>query len=299
MKNTTIHTLSDEVRPSRRGVNCGMPFGYSRRTLLASPYIIWVIGFTVIPLGLIFKYALTSREGGFSLENISAIFDPIHLKAMIFSLEIAIGCTLLCILLSYPLVMALRYLNMGKQSFVMFIWILPMWMNFILRILAWQMILSNNGILNFLLTKLGLEALPLANSGAAVMIGVVYDYLPYMVLPIFNAVAEIDEDIIEAAKDLGANGFTVFRRIIFPLSLPGLLSGIVMVFVPSMTSFVISDILGGGKMQLIGNVIEQEFTKSSNWNLGSGLSVSLMIFVLLSMAFTMRNDVEGKGSAIW
>lgn len=174
-----------------------------------------------------------------------------------------------------------------------------MWMNFILRILAWQMILSNNGILNFILTKLGLHALPLANTGAAVMIGVVYDYFPYMVLPIFNAVAEIDEDIIEAAKDLGANGFTVFRRIIFPLSIPGLLSGIVMVFVPSMTSFVISDILGGGKLQLIGNVIEQEFTKSSNWNLGSGLSVSLMIFVLLSMAFTMKNDGEGKGSAIW
>lgn len=271
----------------------------SRRTFLASPYIVWVIGFTVIPLGLIFKYALTGREGGFSLENISAIFDPIHMKAMLFSLEIAIGCTLLCILLSYPLVMALKHLNMGKQKFVMFIWILPMWMNFILRILAWQMILSNNGILNFILTKLGLEALPLANTGAAVMIGVVYDYFPYMVLPIFNAVAEIDEDIIEAAKDLGANGFTVFRRIIFPLSIPGLLSGIVMVFVPSMTSFVISDILGGGKLQLIGNVIEQEFTKSSNWNLGSGLSVSLMIFVLLSMAFTMKNDGEGKGSAIW
>ena len=271
----------------------------NRRTLLASPYIVWVIGFTVIPLGVIFKYALTGREGGFSLENISAIFDPIHLKAMLFSLEIAVGCTLLCILLSYPLVMALKALNMGRQSFVMFIWILPMWMNFILRILARQMILSNNGILNFILTKMGLEALPLANTGAAVMIGVVYDYLPYMVLPIFNAVAEIDEDIIEAAKDLGANGFTVFRRIIFPLSIPGLLSGIVMVFVPSMTSFVISDILGGGKLQLIGNVIEQEFTKSSNWNLGSGLSVSLMIFVLLSMAFTTKNDVEGKGSAIW
>lgn len=131
------------------------------------------------------------------------------------------------------------------------------------------------------------------------MIGVVYDYLPYMVLPIFNAVAEIDEDIIEAAKDLGANGFTVFRKIIFPLSVPGLLSGIVMVFVPSMTSFVISDILGGGKLQLIGNIIEQEFTKSANWNLGSGLSVSLMIFVLISMAFTTKNEVEGKGSAIW
>ncbi|MCI9154486.1 ABC transporter permease [Lachnospiraceae bacterium] len=271
----------------------------NRRTWLSSPYIIWVIGFTVIPLGVIFKYALTSREGGVSLENIVAIFDSIHLKAMVFSLEIAIGCTLICILLSYPLVLALRYLGMGRQGFTMFILILPMWMNFILRILAWQMILSNNGILNFLLTRLGMDALPLANTGTAIMIGVVYDYLPYMVLPIFNAVAEIDEDIIEAARDLGANGFTVFRKIIFPLSIPGLLSGIVMVFVPSMTSFVISDILGGGKLQLIGNIIEQEFTKSSNWNLGSGLSVSLMIFVLISMAFTTKNDVEGKGSAIW
>ncbi len=271
----------------------------NRRTWLSSPYIIWVIGFTVIPLGVIFKYALPSREGGVSLENIVAIFDSIHLKAMVFSLEIAIGCTLICILLSYPLVLALRYLGMGRQGFTMFILILPMWMNFILRILAWQMILSNNGILNFLLTRLGMDALPLANTGTAIMIGVVYDYLPYMVLPIFNAVAEIDEDIIEAARDLGANGFTVFRKIIFPLSIPGLLSGIVMVFVPSMTSFVISDILGGGKLQLIGNIIEQEFTKSSNWNLGSGLSVSLMIFVLISMAFTTKNDVEGKGSAIW
>ena len=141
----------------------------NRRTWLSSPYIIWVIGFTVIPLGVIFKYALTSREGGGSLENIVAIFDPIHLKAMVFSLEIAIGCTLICILLSYPLVLALRYLGMGRQGFTMFILILPMWMNFILRILAWQMILSNNGILNFLLTRLGMDALPLANTGTAIM----------------------------------------------------------------------------------------------------------------------------------
>lgn len=131
------------------------------------------------------------------------------------------------------------------------------------------------------------------------MIGMVYDYLPYMILPIYNAIAEIDEDVIEAAKDLGANGMTVFRKIILPLSVPGLMSGVVMVFVPSMTSFVVADILGGGKLQLIGNIIEQEFTRSMDWNLGSGLSVSLMIFVLISMAFTMKNDPEGKDSAIW
>lgn len=271
----------------------------NKRSWLSSPYIIWIIGFTVIPMIMIFRYAFTNEDGSFTFSQITAILDPIHLKALIFSLEIAIGSTVICILLSYPLVMAMKRLNLGKQGFALFILILPMWMNFILRILAWQMILSNNGILNFLLQKVGLEPLAIANSGTAIMIGMVYDYLPYMVLPIFNAIAEIDEDIIEAAKDLGAGSVTIFRKIIFPLSIPGLLSGIVMVFVPSMTSFVVSDILGGGKFQLVGNIIEQEFTKSMNWHLGSGLSVSLMIFVLISMAFTMKQEGEGKGSAIW
>lgn len=272
---------------------------FNRRTLLAAPYIVWIIGFTVIPLAMILKYAFTTRQGELTFSNILAAFDPIHLKAVIFSFEIAIASTLICILLAYPLVMALRYLNLGKQGFTLFILILPMWMNFILRILAWQVILSNNGVLNFLLTAIGLKPLEIANSGMSIMIGVVYDYLPFMTLPIYNAISEIDEDIIEAAKDLGANGFTVFRKVILPLSVPGLLSGIVMVFVPSMTSFVISDILGGGKLQLIGNIIEQEFTKSSNWNLGAGLSITLMVFVLISMTFTTKNDAQGKGSAIW
>lgn len=271
----------------------------NKRSWLASPYVVWIVGFTVIPMIMIFRYALISPEGDFTFSQVTAILNPVHLKALVFSLEIAIGSTLICILLSYPLVLAMRRLNLGRQGFALFILILPMWMNFILRVLAWQMILSRNGILNFILQKIGLEPLMIANSGTAIMIGMVYDYLPYMVLPIFNAIAEIDEDIIEAAKDLGAGGFTIFRKIIFPLSVPGLLSGIVMVFVPSMTSFVVSDILGGGKLQLIGNIIEQEFTKSMNWNLGSGLSVSLMIFVLISMAFTMKHDTEGKGSAIW
>lgn len=271
----------------------------NKRSWLAAPYLIWIIGFTVIPMVMIFRYALTGEDGGVTFSQILAIFDPVHLKALVFSLQIAIGSTLICILLSYPLVLAMKRLNLGKQGFALFILILPMWMNFILRILAWQMILSKNGILNFLLQKMGLEPLAIANSGTAILIGMVYDYLPYMVLPIFNAIAEIDEDIIDAAKDLGAGSLTIFRKIIFPLSVPGLLSGIVMVFVPSMTSFVVSDILGGGKLQLVGNIIEQEFTKSMNWNLGSGLSVSLMIFVLISMAFTMKHDGEGKGSAIW
>lgn len=272
---------------------------FNKRVILSSPYLLWVIGFTIIPMLVIFKYAFWGADGSFTLENITAIADGIHLKAVIFSLEIAFGCTVLCVLLSYPLVMALRRLKLGKKGISLFILILPMWMNFILRVLALQLILSNNGIINMILGWFNIEPLSIANTWVAIMIGVVYDYFPFMALPIYNAISEIDDDIIDAAKDLGAGGMTVFWKIIVPLSKPGLLSGVVMVFVPSMTSFVISDILGGGKLQLIGNVIEQEFTKSMNWNLGSGLSVALMIFVLISMAFTMRNDEEGKRSAIW
>lgn len=271
----------------------------NRRSFLAAPYAIWIAAFTVLPLIVIFRYALTDGDGAFTLANVTAIFSPIHLKALVFSLEIAVGCTFFCVLLAYPMVLAMRHLGMAKQGFSLFLIILPMWMNFILRILAWQMILSNNGILNFLLGKLGIGPLSIANTGTALMIGVIYDYLPYMILPIYNAIMEIDEDIIEAARDLGANGFTVFWRVMLPLSVPGLMSGIVMVFVPSMTSFVVSDILGGGKLQLIGNVIEQEFITSSDWHMGSGLSVALMVFVLIGMAFTTKNDVEGRESAIW
>lgn len=261
------------------------------RELLASPYFIWSVGFTVIPLIVILRYAFTNAGGAFTFENILAIGDSINRKAFLFSLEIALICTLLCILLAYPLVMVVRRLHISRRAFMLFFLILPMWMNFILRLLAWQMILSSNGILNFALQALGLKPLDIANTWTAIIIGVVYDYFPFMMLPIFNAIADIPEDVIEAAKDLGAGPLTVFTRIIFPLSIPGLKSGITIVFVPSMTSFVVADILGGGKLQLIGNIIEQEFTRSSNWNLGSGLSVALMVFVFISMAFTIKDDV--------
>ena len=252
----------------------------------------------VIPLIVILRYAFTNAGGAFTFENILAIGDSINRKAFLFSLEIALICTLLCILLAYPLVMVVRHLHISRRAFMLFFLILPMWMNFILRLLAWQMILSSNGILNFALQALGLKPLDIANTWTAIIIGVVYDYFPFMMLPIFNAIADIPEDVIEAAKDLGAGPLTVFTRIIFPLSIPGLKSGITIVFVPSMTSFVVADILGGGKLQLIGNIIEQEFTRSSNWNLGSGLSVALMVFVFISMAFTIKDDVVKEDSGL-
>ncbi|MBO4374428.1 MAG: ABC transporter permease [Lachnospiraceae bacterium] len=264
-----------------------------KRSALAGPYVIWAVGFTVIPLLVIIKYALFDRSGAFTLSNILAIFDPVHLRALVFSLEIALGCTAICIILAYPLVLAISRLRFARSGFMLVILILPMWMNFILKLLAWQMILSSNGVLNMIISALGITGFDISNTPLSIMIGVIYEYFPYMVLPVFDAVVAIDADVIEAARDLGAKKSTVFWKIIFPLSLPGLMSGITMVFVPSMTSFVTADILGGGKLQLVGNIIEQEFIQSMNWNLGSGLSVALMIFILISMTFTVnRNERE-------
>ena len=171
-------------------------------------------------------------------------------------------------------------------------------MNFLLRTMAWQLILSNNGVLNTLLGFLHLPKVHIIYTFQAVLIGMVYDFLPFMILPIYNSLSSIGDDVVEAGKDLGASYFTILRKIIFPLSLPGVISGITMVFVPSMTSFVISNILGGSNTLLIGNIIEQEFSTSMNWNLGSGLSIALMIFVLISMMFTVKND-GGKESSVW
>ena len=172
-------------------------------------------------------------------------------------------------------------------------------MNFLLRTMAWQLILSNNGVLNTLLGFLHLPKVHIIHTFQAVLIGMVYDFLPFMILPIYNSLSSIGDDVVEAGKDLGASYFTILRKIIFPLSLPGVISGITMVFVPSMTSFVISNILGGSNTLLIGNIIEQEFTYNFNWNLGSGLSFVLLVFTLISMGLMSVFDKSEGGTNIW
>jgi hypothetical protein len=168
-------------------------------------------------------------------------------------------------------------------------------MNFLLRTLAWQTLLEKTGVINSVLRFLSLPTLDIINTDAAIILGMVYNFLPFMVLPIFNSLSRMDQDLINAARDLGANNVKTFCRIIFPLSLPGVISGITMVFVPALTTFVISSLLGGSKILLIGNVIEQEFTQASNWNLGSGLSMVLMLFIILSMIVTAIFDKDGEG----
>lgn len=268
------------------------------RKSLSYPYIIWIIGFTIIPLIFIFGKALTGSDGSFTMENLLAIADPIHRKALFASVELAFIATAICILLAYPLALLLRGSNVSNQKLMLFILILPMWMNFILRILALQMLISNNGIINFILTHLGFNPLQMINTKGAIVFGMVYDYLPYMILPILNAITAIPEDYIEASKDLGGGRWQTFRKIILPLSLPGVGSGITMVFVPSMTEFVIANILGGGKILLLGNVIEQEFITSMNWNLGSGLSMSLMIFIVITTLLLGNKNSNDRGFAL-
>ena len=270
-----------------------------KRQLLTGPYLVWIIGFTVLPILMILYYAFTTSRGSFTLDNIAVIAEPIHVKSLLLSIRLALECTGICLLLSYPLAMILNSLKIKRQSFVVFIFVLPMWMNFMLRILAWQMLLSNNGIINSVLQSLGLGGLQILNTPTAVVFGMVYDFLPFMILPIYNSMVRIRKDVIEAARDLGANSIIVFFRIIVPLTLSGVISGIIMVFVPALTSFVISDVLGGGKVLLIGNVIEQAFMQGMDWNLGSGLSIVLMIFVVASMMFMNSHTKETEEAAVW
>lgn len=265
----------------------------NKKTLLAFPYLFWSVGFIIIPLCMIFFYGFTDKTFGFTLENIAAIAQSENIKALLISLLLSFIATLLCVILAYPLSLILSQSGIKQSGFMIFIFILPLWMNFLLRTLAWQTLLEKNGVINMILNFLRLPALNIINTPYAIVLGMVYNFLPFMVLPVYNALCKIDPNVIHAARDLGANSFQTFTRVTFPLSIPGLISGITMVFVPALTTFVISDMLGGGKILLIGNVIEQEFKQANNWHTGSGLSVVLMIFILFGMALSAKYDKEG------
>lgn len=267
------------------------------RKLLAGPYLFWAVSFIIIPLIMIIYYGLTNSDGQFTWYNLAQITNQENLKSLGLALLLSLISTVVCLLLAYPLAIILSEISMNQTSFIVLIFILPMWMNFLLRTLAWQNLLEKNGVINVILNFLHLPELAIINTPYAIVLGMVYNFLPFMVLPIYNVLSKIDRDVISAAKDLGANNTQTFLRITLPLSIPGIISGITMVFVPSLTTFVISDLLGGSKILLIGNVIEQEFKQGSNWNVGSGLSLVLMIFIIASMALIAKYDKDGEGNA--
>ena len=268
------------------------------KKLLSLPFLFWSALFIIIPLCMVFYYGLTDKTGAFTLENILAITMAEHAKALWQSIVLSVISTVICLLLAYPLAMILCNMNVNQNSFTVLIFILPMWMNFLLRTLAWQTLLEKTGVLNSLLVFFHLPTLNIINTPSAIVLGMVYNFLPFMVLPIYNVLVKIDKNVVNAARDLGANGFQTFMKIILPLSTPGVISGITMVFVPALTTFVISKILGGSKILLIGNIIEQEFTQTGNWNLGSGLSIVLMLFIIFNMVISAVTDKEGEASAL-
>ena len=268
------------------------------KKLFSAPFIVFMICGTPIPACVIAYYGFTDRSGAFTWTNVVAMATGQHAKALGLSLLLAFISTAICLLLAFPLGLILKGTKLGRKGFMIFVFILPMWMNFLLRTMAWQVLLEKNGIINSFLAAIGLPQLTIINTAAAVVLGMVYDYLPFMVLPIYNAIVRIDKHLIEAAYDLGAQKRTVLAKIIIPLSVPGIVSGVTMVFVPSLTTLAISTMLGGGKVNLIGNIIEQEFTASSNWNLGSGLSLVMMIFIVISMALIEKFDRNGEGNVI-
>ena len=267
----------------------------NKRKLLTGPYLVWAVAFILIPLAVVLYYGLTNSDGQFTFENILAIGTVENFKALCLSLLLSLISTLICLLLAYPLAMMLSDMKVSQTSFMVLLFILPMWMNFLLRTMAWQTLLEKNGVINQILSFFHLPSIQIINTPWAIILGMVYNFLPFMVLPLYNVLSKIDKDVILAARDLGATPVYTFRKIIFPLSLPGVISGITMVFVPALTTFVISDLLGGSKILLIGNVIDRQFQQGSNWHVGSGLSLVLMIFILLSMFLTGKYDKNGEG----
>lgn len=270
----------------------------NHKRYLAGPYLFWSVSFVVIPLLVIVYYAFTNDEGGFTFANLAQITTQENLKALGISLLLSFFSTVVCLILAYPLAMILSARNMNQSSFIVLIFILPMWMNFLLRTMAWQTLLEKTGVINSILNFLHLPALEIINTPYAIILGMVYNFLPFMVLPIYNVLIKIDKDVVNAARDLGANPVQTFLKITLPLSIPGVISGITMVFVPALTTFVISDLLGGGKILLIGNVIEQSFKQNSNWHVGSGLSLVLMVFIIASMALVAKYDKGEEGAIL-
>ena len=262
-------------------------FNKGLRNVLLTPFLIWAGLFIFIPLIFIIWYGITDDEWQFSLGNMGLIFQRGYLDALELSILLALISTVICLVLAYPLCLILTENKRDNATIISLLFILPLWMNSLLSTMAWQTILEGNGIINQFMRLLNLPDLQMINTSGAIVLGMVYNYLPYMVLPLYITLTKIDKRILEAARDLGANSWQTFTKIILPLSIPGAISGITMVFIPALTTFVISALLGGGKLLLIGNIIEQEFTFQYDWHVGCALSVILMIFIVLNMLLTV------------
>ncbi|MDD7353270.1 MAG: ABC transporter permease [Peptoniphilaceae bacterium] len=248
-------------------------------------YLFWGLVFIVLPLFLILAHALSSNTNladfSFTLDNFARFFEPLYVKILITSIILAAVSTLFCLVIGYPVAYIISKMSEKVRNNLILVFIIPMWMNFLLRTYAWLTLLGNNGLINKFIGLFGLGPWDLMYNSKAIMIGMVYNFLPFMVLPIYTVLLKMDQKLIEAAKDLGANDFKVFVKVIFPLSLPGIYTGITMVFIPAISTFVVPNLLGGNNFYLIGNLIEKQFTFTGDWGFGSAISMVLIVIMFL------------------
>lgn len=275
-----------------------------KSSLAAYPYIVWSALFIVVPLLMILFFSLTTDSGSgyqFSLENFERLINPQYIKIFSRSISLALISTAVCLIIGYPVAYIISKMPENRRNLLIMLFILPMWMNFLLRTYAWLPILGKNGLINTFLGNFGISPIQFLYTNGAILLGMIYNFLPFMILPIYTVLSKIDQNLINAASDLGANKKEIFIKVIFPLSVPGVISGITMVFMPAVSTFVISRLLGGGKEMLIGNVIEQQFTTMSDWHFGSALAIILMILILISMALMSKfdEDISEGGGNLW
>lgn len=264
---------------------------------LAAPHIVWTVLFIVVPLIFVAVYAFTDRQMNFTFDNILDFFTPEKLYILWRSVKLALIATVICILIGYPAAYFISKANPKTQRLLILLIMLPMWMNFLIRTYAWMVILQNKGIINSIVGLIGLGPFKMINTEGAVIVGMVYDFLPYMILPIYSVMTKLDTRLIEAAADLGCNGFGVLTKVIIPHSLPGVFSGITMVFVPSISTFYISQKLGGGKFFLIGDLIESQYN-ANNIHAAAAISLVLMLIILASMAVLNHFSDDSEGGFI-
>ncbi|NLP47990.1 MAG: ABC transporter permease [Clostridiales bacterium] len=263
---------------------------------VVSPYLLWSILFVIAPMFFVAYYSFTGSDGAWTLENILALgkYTPTFVRSIWHGLL----ATLICLFLAFPLSYFISKTSANTQRTMVALVMLPMWMNFLIRTYSWMTILQDTGLINSMLAKVGLGPFQMLNTRGAVILGMTYNFLPYMILPLYSVMSKLDQSVIEAAQDLGGNRYQVLRRVIIPLSMPGIASGLTMVFVPSVSTFYISQKLGGGSFDLIGDVIERQFQQAYNYNLGAAISLVLMVLILISMAFLNKYSDSGGGVVV-
>jgi len=279
----------------------------NRKSILAWPYVLWIILFTILPLLIIVLFSFTEKtEMGsismvFTLDNYRKFFQPLYLNVLKRSVILAVVSTVMCLIVGYPMAYIMSRAPRKKRNLMATLFVLPLWTNFLLRTYAWMGLLREQGLVNEFLKAIGLIERPLQllyNNGAVVM-GMVYNFLPFMVLPIYSVLVKLDDSLLEAAHDLGANDVKVFQKVIFPLSLPGVATGIYMVFMPAVSTFVLSDLLGGSHTILLGNLIENQFRNARNWQFGSAISVIMLLFIIVTMGYFAKDGDHERGNGLW